>query len=410
MNSSNQNNKAFKKVNRAIKHGNNFRSSSDGAYEKKRSLSDEDSCIQNGKLNSYIGNTSKGKPNTEASSHTGCSEVKEEPYKHSVTKINPVDITRSPVDRAPVPVAFTHDDFNVRRATQMSKSAKKACMGQPEWIEDEQAVPVPIPPHGIGFISSERYDGKKYDDGQSDHSQQEAIRRGHLVHPQTIGQPSHSSDISISATSKDGQSATKSRDTELAVATPVRDNEVIYEATHYDPLSKTTFYNNKRFRLCTLAILLVIAVVIVVSVYYSITCCANETQEALEPALAPMTYREHIIQQFFDEFALERSLSFDELNFSDPRYLALNWIVHEDKLQLSVGDTNLLQRYVLALLAFSFDFHSWSCGMVHGLVACNGTDADDYALWLSGADECYWYGIECVDGFVQKLDLSEFPI
>jgi hypothetical protein len=48
---------------------------------------------------------------------------------------------------------------------------------------------------------------------------------------------------------------------------------------------------------------------------------------------------------------------------------------------MSAEGYSVLQRYTLALLAFSFDIYTWECGMVKGLESCNMTvDNDDYAL------------------------------
>lgn len=97
--------------------------------------------------------------------------------------------------------------------------------------------------------------------------------------------------------------------------------------------------------------------------------------------------------------------------------MALEWILHDDVVQLTVNDANLMQSFILALLAFSFDLFSWDCGFVYGLGSCldwkwdfkeTNSGSYDYALWLSGTDECLRYGVSCFDGVVTGLDLREF--
>jgi hypothetical protein len=96
--------------------------------------------------------------------------------------------------------------------------------------------------------------------------------------------------------------------------------------------------------------------------------------------------------------------------------LALDWILHKDEMQLGPTDLNLYQHYVLSLLAFQFDSLAWaSCGGNYSdfeticTVQMNGTDSeqDDYKRWLSGTDECDWYGVSCLDGKIRELALHE---
>jgi hypothetical protein len=76
---------------------------------------------------------------------------------------------------------------------------------------------------------------------------------------------------------------------------------------------------------------------------------------------------------------------------------------------------NLSQRYVLALLAFQFDYMAWtSCGGNYSSpeVICavenNETDTiEEYSRWLSDTDECEWYGVDCHDGKIRELNLRE---
>lgn len=139
-------------------------------------------------------------------------------------------------------------------------------------------------------------------------------------------------------------------------------------------------------------------VVVFVTKPYAPSCCTSDnfTQTA---TMKPTTYSELLLRE------------------ADPRYLALEWILHDDVVQLTVNDANLMQRFILALLAFSFDLFSWDCGFVYGLGSCldwkwdfkeTNSGSYDYALWLSGTDECLRYGVSCFDGVVTGLDLREF--
>lgn len=199
----------------------------------------------------------------------------------------------------------------------------------------------------------------------------------------------------------------------LAIAHPVQaylhEDEPVYEASELDPSVKASFYRSQRC--CTFMALtfLLAGVIIAVSVVYA---PRNQQQDGIvsqKPTMKPTSYRESLgIQELIEEKVLERNVTFSDMNMDDPRYLALDWILHNDKLQLTTDDPNLLQRYTLALLAFTFDVYSWECGMVKELDACNITDDfGDYALWLSGTNECLWYGVTCENDVVYELDLCE---
>ena len=105
-----------------------------------------------------------------------------------------------------------------------------------------------------------------------------------------------------------------------------------------------------------------------------------------------MARDETLIQQNIEANALRRGVTFDELPETDSRSLALNWLLHEDQMQLHQLDSNLIQRYTLALLAFAF-----------------GSDFMSSVDWLSDEDECTWYGVSgTVDGTASKLELGTF--
>lgn len=127
------------------------------------------------------------------------------------------------------------------------------------------------------------------------------------------------------------------------------------------------------------------------------------------------------IDAYVETKVLQRNATWARMAPSDPRRLALEWIVHKDKLQLDSLDARLSQRYVLALLAFSFDSLAWEyCGNhtspINGkeyevescLVENDDGEEEEHSVWLSSVDECDWYGVTCSNGVVKGLDVSEF--
>eukprot|EP00970_Alexandrium_tamarense_P015149 scaffold4733_cov170-Alexandrium_tamarense.AAC.63 len=220
----------------------------------------------------------------------------------------------------------------------------------------------------------------------------------------------------------------------LAVATPVSNalgegEEPIYAAIEYDPDAKPPLYKNRRCRVYTALALLIIAVIVSVAVIYATKPSQKEvvvveevTLEPTEsPTLPPTTYRDVSgIKELIEDGVLQRDATFDGMDkLVDPRYLALDWILHKDEMQLELTDANLFQRYILALLAYSFDSEAWNaCGSyaidpneetVEVVDTCsegNGT-VEEYSRWLSSIDECDWYGVSCTNGKVRGLELTE---
>jgi hypothetical protein len=87
-----------------------------------------------------------------------------------------------------------------------------------------------------------------------------------------------------------------------------------------------------------------------------------------------------------------RGMKLCELPETDRRKFALDWLLNDDKKQLAVTDSNLYQRFILALLAFNF-----------------GSDFTSSVDWLSNVDKCKWYGVTCDgSGEVSKLELGKF--
>eukprot|EP00804_Cyclotella_cryptica_P001422 CCRYP_003667-RA/>CCRYP_003667-RA protein AED:0.04 eAED:0.04 QI:712/0.66/0.75/1/1/1/4/361/461 len=200
----------------------------------------------------------------------------------------------------------------------------------------------------------------------------------------------------------------------LVVACPVREGEnnvPIYAATKFDPTSNASFYKSRPCRLYTSISLIVVSMIVAVGVVFAAKKRAVQddtflNEQALSATIKPTSYRVSLgIQEMIEENVLERNKRFQHMKATDPEYLALNWILHDDKMQLSVGDDTLLQRYILAVLAFSFDLYSWNCGMVDDLDSCNQTEVEEYAVWLSQTNECSWYGVVCLNGIVTSISL-----
>jgi hypothetical protein len=103
-------------------------------------------------------------------------------------------------------------------------------------------------------------------------------------------------------------------------------------------------------------------------------------------------------QRIFDEIeknVLQRNETFDGMDYSDPRFMALRWISEEDQLNLTVSDSNIRQRYILALLSYQYSLN-----------ISNG--------WLlPEKNECEWSGVLCTNettgtpGKVSGLKLGE---
>ena len=216
-------------------------------------------------------------------------------------------------------------------------------------------------------------------------------------------------------------------DDDLAVAKEVDPTEEgeIYDAIEYDPDSKPPLYKNRRCRLYTVVSLLVITIVTALAVVYSTKkgkedIVPGEVIYVTEaPTAPPTTDREALgINDLIEEKVLQRNARFRTMEKDDPRWLAMDWILHKDEMQLGLSDLNLFQRYVLALLAFQFDYMAWtSCGGNYsdpevGQLCFdeseNSTDTTEYFRWLTGTNECDWYGVRCLGGKVRELKLSKY--
>ena len=78
-----------------------------------------------------------------------------------------------------------------------------------------------------------------------------------------------------------------------------------------------------------------------------------------------------------------------------PQFLAANWIVNEDARELQADDPSLIQRYILAILYFATNGSEWDCFFTNDTVA-----------FLDENDECGWFGMTCLDGALDSLNLE----
>lgn len=238
----------------------------------------------------------------------------------------------------------------------------------------------------------------------------------------------------------------------MAVETLDNEDEYIYSAIEYDPDSKPPIHRNRRFRVYTCLSLLIVAVVVSVTVVYVTRGAKTDVIKTVikmediptdPPTESPTTNREASgIKEQIEAGILLRNITFTDTANDDPKYRALQWILHDDQLQLDSNDPTLYQRYVLALVAYSFDSLAWAvCGnhrsimeeMEEEVVITNTTNATapimvDYVIedcevtsqttglvetkkvWLSSTGECDWYGVICSeDGVVRGLELSKCP-
>lgn len=210
----------------------------------------------------------------------------------------------------------------------------------------------------------------------------------------------------------------------MAVDTAAED-EFIYAAVEYDPDSKPPLYKNRRFRVYScIAFVIILSVSVVVVVYITKSTKADEIVNVnvdytppptASPTVAPTTDREASgIKEQIEAGVLQRGVTFQDLDKeTDPRWMALDWILFKDMMQLQSNDKNLYQRYVMALLAFSLDSLAWKyCGehrefdpkfgnvtaefVVENCTVLDITGEEEgHGVWLSSTPECGWYGAIC---------------
>jgi len=133
------------------------------------------------------------------------------------------------------------------------------------------------------------------------------------------------------------------------------------------------------------------------------------TNETGSPIVNPTEdSRVSLFMRKFEDEVLQRDAKFNDLGSEDPRYLALDWILNNDQMNLGLDSMNLNQRYVLALIAFSLDSKAW--GAIEEGSVIGNKEVDGKSTWLSSIDECSWYNVSCTGGLVTGIQLDEYSL
>lgn len=88
---------------------------------------------------------------------------------------------------------------------------------------------------------------------------------------------------------------------------------------------------------------------------------------------------------------------------------AWKWLLEEDETFICPNDSNVIQRYVMAVFYYSTLGESWfSCADNNNTPCPRGVDT---YRWLTGANECNWFGVDCdVNGLVTGIIFGEFRV
>jgi hypothetical protein len=142
----------------------------------------------------------------------------------------------------------------------------------------------------------------------------------------------------------------------LAVAVAVfedeNENVFIPSAVEYDPDAKPPVYKNQRFRvygllICTLLIIIAACSIGVITILEN-----NQIDTDWIPTESPTCTR--CTMDFIEQLELE--VGSEKLRDpASPEYMAKEWIIHEDEMQLMPTDRDFIQRFLLAV--FYFDTH-----------------------------------------------------
>lgn len=219
---------------------------------------------------------------------------------------------------------------------------------------------------------------------------------------------------------------TRSYNSVLAFARKVDEEEGeskdIYPAFKYYPRTRLPFYQACSVRILSIITLTLIAVCASLVVVLAINLSHGEPvvviSESDTPTLSPTSLRDLSgVREVIEANVIKRNASFETLKYDDPRVLAMDWLLYDDPRQLDAFDDNLAQRYSLAVVAFSFDSMAWmhcvsdddvnpNSSLCSGKGFRESVNEEKY-MWLSGVDECDWYGVTCLEGVVLGLELGK---
>mmetsp|Transcript_15051 Transcript_15051/g.22172 ORF Transcript_15051/g.22172 Transcript_15051/m.22172 type:complete len:620 (-) Transcript_15051:339-2198(-) len=102
----------------------------------------------------------------------------------------------------------------------------------------------------------------------------------------------------------------------------------------------------------------------------------------------------------------------DVLHGDTPQKHAANWILEIDGLALSLRGENkvpakrLVQRYVMAVIYFSFRGEKWVLPEVDTALAVSNNSNENHAPWLSDVHECNWDTVFCYLGVNVVADIT----
>lgn len=208
------------------------------------------------------------------------------------------------------------------------------------------------------------------------------------------------------------ETLTKQADEDV-VALPV-DCSDLPAALEYDATVKPHIIRNRRFRLY--AGLVAVMVLAMITVAWALFHTRNKVHyEAL-------VYRETIgIKETLE--AVFGNETFSDKNSQHSK--ALQWIVHDDKMEIEPHEPGFVQRFLAAAFYFATaDRFAWGgpCGPAIGYNPPNECELTNSAIplptfrrsgmrWLSGEPVCTWLGMLCDElGQVRKLELSSLNI
>lgn len=202
----------------------------------------------------------------------------------------------------------------------------------------------------------------------------------------------------------------------LAVAVQIEEDDedmFIPSAVEYDPDAKPPIYKNRRFRLYA-SLAMAAALVGIIGAAIGITASASDGP----PKVA---YRETLgIRENIERVVPKETL--DDL--SSPYRKALQWITHDDSVQMTIDHKRFYQRYFAAYFYFATTTkRPWNNGCDRAMedetdncmyIERSGVDFPQYSeiawrRWLGSTSECQWAGIGCdEEEQIRSIDLCKY--
>lgn len=168
--------------------------------------------------------------------------------------------------------------------------------------------------------------------------------------------------------------------------------------TMVKPQDKMPFHKTRKFKIFA-ALSFLCAVVLAIGVTLGVLRPWEDPVGTTDPTASPTGTPTNERDMVFTSSIFEPQEDEDQVVHTR----ALNWLKNEDPLQLSNDDDNIERRLALATLYFSTGGDEWTNCSSTAESACND---DGVERFLSGTDECNWYGVECENGVLSSIDLS----